>query len=158
MTMPRTPSQPATAALWTERDAGEDRPGAGEQVAEVLADGDAEVAVEGLEDDVDGCRVVGRRPGQVRDEERPADQAEELDERREHADPRGERQQRRVGVVERAGESTTSGTIATAVSANATRAGPAACRRRGSAQDLRRRAAQDVGVVEAGGERARRRR
>src|SRR5438874_2730314 len=34
-----------------EGDAGEGRPGAGEEVAEMLADGDAEVAVEGLKDD-----------------------------------------------------------------------------------------------------------
>src|SRR5215207_5158112 len=36
-----------------QRDAGQRRPGAREQGSEVLADGDAEVAMEGLEDDID---------------------------------------------------------------------------------------------------------
>ena len=67
-------------------------PGAGEEVAEVLADGDPEVAVEGLEDDVIGlvARPRSRRDRhrgarEIGDEERPADQAEELDRGRQHA-------------------------------------------------------------------------
>ena len=52
----------------------------------MLADADAEVAVEGLKDDVDGFAAgdagvgVGVRTGQVGDQERPTD-LEELDER-----------------------------------------------------------------------------
>src|SRR5438034_11311928 len=64
--------------------AGEGGPCAGERVAEVLADRDAEVAVEGLKDDVDGLATglagvgLGGGAGEVRDEERPAHEAEEL--------------------------------------------------------------------------------
>ena len=59
MTMPGTPSHRGGSRLG-EGDAGERGPRSGQQVAEVLADGDAEVAVEGLEDDVDGF-AAGRR-------------------------------------------------------------------------------------------------
>ena len=108
MTMPATPIQAGAAVGLGERDAGERRPRAGEQVPEVLADRDAEVAVEGLEDDVDrllprraGARLGGDA-GQVGHQERPADQAEELHERREHAGDGGHGQQRAVGVADRA--------------------------------------------------------
>ena len=43
-----------------EGDAAEGGPGAGERVAEVLADGEPEVAVEGLKDDVDGLAASPR--------------------------------------------------------------------------------------------------
>ena len=69
-----------------------ERPGAGEQVAEAFADGNAEVAMEGVEHD--RRRRAGRsararvlvRAGERRDEERPASKAEELHDRRQHPD------------------------------------------------------------------------
>jgi hypothetical protein len=76
----------------------------------MLADGDAEIAVEGLKDDVDGLAArragvwFGDRAGEVRHEERPAHEAEELDDRREYADRRGDGQERAVGVRDRARE------------------------------------------------------
>ncbi len=75
----------------------EQRPGAGEQVAEAFAGGDAEVAVEGVEHDRRrfACRrarggiLVGAR--ERGDEERPAGKAEELDDRRQDPDRRRDR-------------------------------------------------------------------
>jgi hypothetical protein len=62
--------------------------------------------LKGLEDNVDGfaaacARVrVGGGACEVGDQERPAHEAEELDERSEHADGRGESEQGGVGVVD----------------------------------------------------------
>ena len=90
-----------------ECDAGEGGPQAGEQVAEVLADGDAEVAVQGLERDFD-CGLggsigggIGGGAGEVGHGERPADQAEELDGGGEHSERGGEGHDGRVGVRDR---------------------------------------------------------
>jgi hypothetical protein len=103
MTIPSTPTQLGGGGL-RERDTAQRGPRSGESVAEVLADGDAEVAVEGLEDDVDGLLAAGPRvggggrAGELGHEERPADEAEELDERRQHTDGRGEGEERRLRV------------------------------------------------------------
>jgi hypothetical protein len=84
--------------------AGQDRPCSREAVPEVLADGHAEVAVERLKDDVNGLAAgragvgLGGGARQVGHEERPPDEAEELDERGEHADGGGNVQQRGVCV------------------------------------------------------------
>jgi hypothetical protein len=76
------------------RDRHEQCPAAGEQVAEAFADGDAEVAMEGRKHN---RRRLARRRARVRilvgarerrDEERPAGKAEELDDRRQHANRR----------------------------------------------------------------------
>jgi hypothetical protein len=79
-------------------------PQAGEQIPQVLADGHAQVAVEGLEDDLDGVaggwggRRVSGEAGQVGDGEGPADQAQELHQGGQHADGGGQGQDGRVGV------------------------------------------------------------
>jgi len=85
-------------------DAGQGRPPAGEQIAQMLPDGHAQVAVEGLEDDLDGVpsgrrgrRVTGDA-GQVGNNERPADQSQELDQGGQQPDGGGQGQDGRVGV------------------------------------------------------------
>ena len=73
----------------------------------MLADSHAEVPVERLEHHVDRVLPRGRRvglgvgTGEVRHEERPSDQAEELHGPREHADGGSDREQHRVGALER---------------------------------------------------------
>ena len=82
---PDDPEQRVQQVGLDEGDAGQGGPQAGEQIAQMFTDGHAQVAVEGLEDDLDG--VAGRRgarrvtgeAGQVGDGEGPADQAQELE-------------------------------------------------------------------------------
>jgi hypothetical protein len=62
---------------------------------------------------------VGVGAGQVGDQERPAGQAEELDERGEHTDRRGDREQRGSAPSMARQSSKTSGTMSTAVSSKA---------------------------------------
>jgi hypothetical protein len=70
----------------------------------MLANGHAQVAVEGLEDDVDGVaggrggRRIPSQAGQLRDGERPADQAKELDQGGQQPNGGGQGQDGRVGV------------------------------------------------------------
>ena len=104
---PITPSHPGTALEPISATPAKIDQTPGQRVAEVLAHGHAEVAVEGLEDDVDRLArgesgwLIGGNPGQVRDQERPADQAEELDHRGEHADDRAEDHDGAIGVGDR---------------------------------------------------------
>ena len=78
-----------------ERDAGEQAPRAGQPVAQMLTDCDAEVAVQRLEDDVDRLpaggarRRVGVHAREQRHRQRPADEPQRLHERGE--DPDGDR-------------------------------------------------------------------
>ena len=70
----------------------------------MLTDGHAQVAVEGLEDDLDGipggrrARRVTGKAGQVRDRERPADKAQELHQGGQQPDGGGQGQHGGVGV------------------------------------------------------------
>ena len=80
--MPATPDHDGVFAAWI-RATPVDAPRAGEQIAEVFAHCHAEVAVEGLEDNVDGLATgwrvwlhVGAR--QVGNQEGPPNQAQEL--------------------------------------------------------------------------------
>src|SRR5829696_5621840 len=74
----------------------EEGPEAGEQVAQVLTDGNAGIAMEGLEDD--GDRIAGRlagrrvkeRASQIGNEVGPADQTEELHRGRENPECGGQ--------------------------------------------------------------------
>ena len=59
MAMPGQASHASNVGRLEHRDADEHRPRSGEEVAEALADRDAEVAVEGVEDD--RRRLAGRR-------------------------------------------------------------------------------------------------
>ena len=142
-----------------ECDAGEGGPQAGEQVTEVLADGDAEVAVQGLERDFD-CGLggpigggIGGGAGEVGHRERPADQAEELDGGGEHSERGGERHDGRVGVSDRVREEDDGRGEQHGGHGEAPPGQDEAAAALGEpTQDVLGRLAQDVGVVERSGE------
>ena len=92
---PTMPSQRGQHGGRQDRGRHQQRPQAGEQVAEVLADAHAEQPVQGREDDLDrraGSRRHRVRPArdvaasQLRDGERPAHETERLDEGRGRPD------------------------------------------------------------------------
>jgi hypothetical protein len=103
---PDDPEQRVQPVGLDEGDAGQGGPQAGEQIAQVLADGHAQVAVEGLEGDLNGVaggrsgRRVGGEASQLGDGEGPADQAQELHQRGQQPDGGGQGQDGGVGVGE----------------------------------------------------------
>ena len=164
-TTPATPNTPGTADDCVSATPASSVQAPGERVAEVLADGDAEVAVGGLEDDVDrlaarGAHVgLGVGAGEIRHEERPAHEPQELHERGEDADHGCDGEQGGVGVADRLRQQDDERDH----QHGGQRERPPREHELGAAgpealEHLAGRAAQDVGVVEARGEHARTRR